>query len=71
MLDSDWSISTTLNCNCSPDQDSVEDLGHLEVVIGPERSCAEFFEVTVKNSSTVLVEVNISTFDPEICFEEN
>ena len=62
ILSCDWSI---------PDQDCVEDLGHLEVVIGPERSCAEFFEVTVKNSSTVLVEVNISAFDPRICFEEN
>ena len=43
----------------------MEDLGYLEIVVGPERSCTELLKLTVQHTTAVLLEVNISTFDSD------
>ena len=48
-----------------PDDDSVEHLGHLQVVVRPQRSGAQLFKLAVQDASAVFFKVNIPTFDPD------
>ena len=48
-----------------PDDDGVEHLGHLEVVVGPQRPGAQLLEVAVQDPAAVLFEVNVPSLDPD------
>jgi hypothetical protein len=44
--------------------EEMNNLGKLEIVIGPQRSGTQLVKAAVQQTSTGLVEMHITTFDP-------